>query len=346
MNSASPGPSLLKWYAVHKRNLPWRHTTDAYTIWISEIILQQTRVDQGLAYFNRFMAAYPRVEDLAAAPEGDVLKLWQGLGYYSRARNLHATAKGIVSKYGGVFPREYKDLMLLKGIGDYTASAIASFAFNKPHAVLDGNVFRFLSRYFGIETPIDSPQGKKEFAFLASEVLDIINPGLYNQAIMEFGALQCRPGIPDCFSCPLIETCIAFATKKVAMLPVKSKKLTIRERFFNYLHIENSDTILLNKRGKSDIWEGLYDFPMIETEKHTGASKLMESNEWKLFFKENACCVKSVSKTFIHKLTHQKIHAVFYHIIISDLSNLAGTSKFVVKKEDLEKYPIPRLMDL
>lgn len=346
MNLASPGPSLLKWYAGHKRDLPWRHTNDPYTIWISEIILQQTRVDQGLAYFHRFMDAYPQVSDLAMAREEDVLKLWQGLGYYSRARNLHATAKIIVTKHGGVFPQEYKELLMLKGIGDYTASAIASFAFNKPTAVLDGNVFRFLSRYYGIDTPIDSPEGKKEFGFLAASAIDTSDPGLYNQAIMEFGALQCKPGTPDCPACPLVGTCIAFATSNVALLPVKSKKLKVRERFFNYLHIENKDAVLLNRRGISDIWQGLYDFPILETNKSIGPDELMESAQWNLFFKDHSFKVKSVSKTFVHKLTHQKIQAVFYNIEMNELLPLVANTTFMVNKEVFEKYPIPRLIDL
>jgi A/G-specific adenine glycosylase len=346
MKTASPGPSLLKWYAVNKRDLPWRHTKDPYTIWISEIILQQTRVDQGMAYFNRFMKAYPVVEALAAASEEEVLKLWQGLGYYSRARNLHATAKIITNSYNGVFPQEYQDLLKLKGVGDYTASAIASFAFDKPHAVLDGNVFRFLSRYFGIEIPIDGSNAKKEFGQLAASLIDTSDPASYNQAIMEFGALQCKPGIPLCEQCPLIGTCYAFAIKKVGEFPVKSKKLKARPRFFNYLHVEDNDFIFMNRRGKSDIWEGLYDFPMIETEQAINPENLMNSAEWSHVFKKNKGLLKAVSNTFIHKLSHQTIHAIFYELKVKDLKKIETGSGLLIKKDALQSYPLPRLIDL
>src|SRR6185295_17174001 len=234
-------------------------------IWLSEIILQQTRVEQGLPYFEKFSEAFPTIKHFAFAHEDKILKMWQGLGYYSRARNMHFTAREIVKNFDSKFPVEFSELKKLKGVGDYTAAAIASFAFNKPHPVVDGNVYRFLSRYFGIKTAIDSLKGKKIFLELAEELLDKKNPGLHNQAIMEFGAIQCKPVNPDCFSCHLKMDCYAFKNKRVNQFPVKSKTQKVRERFFYYLFIRWKNKIFLHKRTGKDIWKNLYEFPLIET---------------------------------------------------------------------------------
>jgi A/G-specific adenine glycosylase len=256
---------LLQWYHQNKRDLPWRHTTDPYIIWLSEIILQQTRVEQGLPYFNRFVAQYPTLQNFASASEDDILKLWQGLGYYSRARNMLKTARLIQEQYQGRFPSAYEDLIKLKGIGDYTASAIASFAANEAHAVLDGNLFRVLARYYGINEPINSTKGKKLFKQLADEVLNKQEPGLHNQAMMEFGATLCKPKNPACGICPVRLGCEAFKTNATTQLPVKLKTLKIKQRFFNYFLILDGQELVMNKRTGNDIWNGLYDLPLIET---------------------------------------------------------------------------------
>ena len=268
-------PKILNWYYEHQRNLPWRETRDPYKVWLSEIILQQTRVAQGMPYYLRFVEAFPTVHDLANAPEEQVLKLWQGLVYYSRARNLHATAKTVVEDFDGKFPDTYKGLKSLKGVGDYTASAIASFCFDAPEPVVDGNVYRVLSRYFGIDIPINSTEGIKYFKELAREVMDSENIRDYNQGIMEFGAIQCAPKNPYCLLCPLQESCVALQENKVDQLPVKLNKTKIRNRYFNYLVLLDDDgnTILEQRRGKG-IWQNLYQFPLIESERMLQAKEL------------------------------------------------------------------------
>jgi A/G-specific adenine glycosylase len=252
---------LIKWYLINKRELPWRNTTDAYTIWLSEIILQQTRVEQGLPYFNKFLASFSTVTQFANAPEAVVLKLWQGLGYYSRGRNMLFTAKEIVKNYQGVFPTSYNQLIKLKGIGEYTAAAISSFAANELRAVLDGNVFRVLARYFGIADAINSTEGKKIFMTLAQSLIQNQEPAVYNQAIMEFGALQCKPKAPNCGNCPLVIGCNAYKTKQVNSLPIKLKKLKIKQRYFNYFVGITNNSILVKQRQPGDVWQHLYDFP-------------------------------------------------------------------------------------
>ncbi|MBF1606902.1 MAG: A/G-specific adenine glycosylase, partial [Prevotella sp.] len=249
--------TLLQWFKNNGRSLPWRETKDAYAIWLSEVILQQTRIVQGMSYWERFMAKWPTVNDLAAATEDEVLKAWQGLGYYSRARNLHTAAQQVM-ELGG-FPQTFKELKTLKGVGDYTAAAIASIAFGEPVAVVDGNVYRVLSRYYGIDTPIDSTEGKKEFQALAQSLLPINEPADYNEAIMDFGATQCTPNSPHCSACPLCETCVAFREQRINELPVKSKKVKQRERHFTYLCIEYEGKIAIHQRGAGDIWQGLWE---------------------------------------------------------------------------------------
>lgn len=336
---------LLAWYHVNKRDLPWRKTSNAYHIWLSEIIMQQTRVEQGTPYYLAFVKAYPGPSQLAAAPADEILKLWQGLGYYSRARNLHAAAKTIVSEHQGKFPSDYESILQLKGVGDYTAAAIASFAFNKPYAVVDGNVYRFLSRVFGISTAIDSTAGKKEFKELAAELLDKKNPAEYNQAIMEFGALYCKPQNPDCENCIFAHTCIARERKLVDMLPVKANKTKVRNRYFQYLVINRNNKTWLKQRGAKDIWEGLYDFPLIESLKELSEEELQKNAEWKKIFGRMKPFVRNESKTYKHILSHQRIYAKFWQIEISDeIKAEAGWTE--TRKTELHAYPVPRLVDL
>ncbi len=258
--------TLIMWYLINQRDLPWRKSNNPYLIWLSEIILQQTRIAQGTSYYEKFVTEFDTIFDLAEADEKTILKLWQGLGYYSRARNLHSTAKIVASEYNGQFPRSYTELIKLKGIGDYTASAIASIAFDQPYATVDGNVYRVLSRVFGIKTPINESQGIREFKLLAEELLNPDDPGTHNQALMEFGALVCTPKKPKCDSCIFNDTCYALQEKRIDVLPVKLKKLKIRKRYFNYLVIDfKGESTLIQQRKKKDIWQNLYEFPLYET---------------------------------------------------------------------------------
>jgi A/G-specific adenine glycosylase len=337
---------LIQWYRQNKRDLPWRNTRNAYHIWLSEIILQQTRVAQGMPYYLNFIKTFPTVTHLANAHEDSVLKLWQGLGYYSRARNLHFTAKEIVKKHKGVFPEEHADILALKGIGAYTAAAIASFAFDKPHAVVDGNVYRVLARVFGMDTPIDSVKGKKEFAALAQELLLKKNPAEYNQGIMEFGAVQCVPQNPNCASCCLVAICEARRQSKVELLPVKEKKTKQRSRYFNYLVVEHGENTLIQQRGAGDIWQGLFEFPLIETEKDISEKKLMQSKDWKKLFEKDKLRIKHISTYHKHILSHQILQARFWHLEVSKATFKRMEKHFIkIKKQDLNKYALPRLID-
>lgn len=312
--------SIIAWYMQNNRDLPWRMTTDPYKVWLSEIILQQTRVAQGLPYYERFVTTYPSVYDLAKVSEQEVLKLWQGLGYYSRARNLHATAKYISNELDGVFPTSYKNLLKLKGVGDYTASAIASFCYNEVTPTVDGNVYRVLARYFGIETPINSSAAKKEFKLLAQELIDIKEPGLFNQAIMEFGALQCSPKQPNCETCPLSNSCIALQKNQVGVFPYKDKKLKVRKRYFNYLVIQttNQETVLQQRKGKG-IWQNLYEFPLIETTSEVDFLQLLLEADF-LEFVENQdfTLIELTPKSIRHKLSHQHLNIKFWLLEASD----------------------------
>lgn len=335
------GDRLLKWYLANKRDLPWRHTRDPYKIWLSEVILQQTQVAQGLSYYNAFVNAFPSVDLLAKAKEDTILKMWQGLGYYSRARNLHAASKVIHTQYKGVFPKTYEEIRTLKGVGNYTAAAISSFAYDLPHAVVDGNVYRVLSRVFGIKTPINSTQGIKEFQELANELLVKNKPGMYNQAIMEFGARQCKPVNPDCENCVLNDKCIAFAKNKVAQLPVKLKKLKIRNRYFNYfLLIDRNNKVVVNQRKEKDIWHGLYELFLIETEKETPLKTLLKAKELKAFGKN--FIVKDTHKQFKHILSHQHLHSNFY--VLKYKGAFTGKHQTISLK-DLKKPAWPRLIE-
>lgn len=326
--------TLITWYLDNKRDLPWRKTTDPYHIWLSEIMLQQTRVAQGLPYFLAFTEAFPTIFDLAKADEEKVLKLWQGLGYYSRARNLHATAKYISEELDGIFPNNYKDLLKLKGIGEYTAAAIASFSFQECVPVVDGNVYRVLSRYFDIETDIASSGAKKEFTQLASELIDNKNPALFNQAVMEFGALQCVPKSPNCITCPLNNSCLALAKNKVAQLPIKLKKQKITNRFFNYLLvIDKKNQAIVNKRTQKGIWHNLYEFPLIETEQKESEDIIQQ--KIKSFFKEASTITLLESESVIHKLSHQHLHITFWKVN----TNTIFENGF--DYENLKKHPFP-----
>lgn len=342
MNIAS---ELVRWYKQNKRDLPWRETRDPYVIWLSEIILQQTRVEQGLPYFYRFLEAFPTIHDFAKAPESKILKLWQGLGYYSRARNMHATARTVVKEYHGNFPADYKELLKLKGIGEYTASAIASFAFSLPYPVVDGNVFRFLSRYYGIKTPINSSSGKKEFTELAMQLIDKNKPGLFNQAMMEFGALHCKPQNPLCESCPFNMECVALSSNTIADLPVKIKSLKPRDRYFNYLYISHKDHFYLRKRTRQDIWKHLYELPLIETGGPVNAQKLVRIPELFSLAGSRTPLLREMF-TSRHKLSHQTIHATFFSLKEKSKAIIYLQKNFTkIPTTDLQKYPYPRLIE-
>jgi A/G-specific adenine glycosylase len=334
-----------QWYSKNKRDLPWRKTSDPYCIWISEIILQQTRIEQGLDYYLRFLEKFPDIRSLAEADEEDVLKTWQGLGYYSRARNLHFAAHEIIAHHHGVFPKTYEGIRKLKGIGDYTAAAIASIAFAVPTPVLDGNVLRLFSRFFGIDEPIDKAKGKALILGKVNQLLNPGHPGDFNQAIMEFGALQCKPA-PDCKICPLKSGCVAFQQKRVADLPVKSSKQKQRTRYFYYFIIFSGKgkyrSLFLNKRAGNDIWKNLFDFPLIEKEKAVSYDKLIRSKEWNdLFLGKKVNLIKE-SKPYRHILSHQIIVARFYQLEVHVKTKLPYLK---VAFNDISKYPVPRLVD-
>ncbi|OJJ21796.1 A/G-specific adenine glycosylase [marine bacterium AO1-C] len=342
--------NILNWYAKNKRDLPWRHTNNPYLIWLSEVILQQTRVKQGLPYYEKFVETYPTVKDLAEADEQSVLRLWQGLGYYSRARNLHAAAKFVHEELEGKFPEDYQELLKMKGVGKYTASAIASFAYNEKVAVVDGNVFRVLARVFGIATDIASHKGAKEFEVLANSLLPDQQADEYNQGIMEFGALQCTPQKPNCMYCPMQSGCVAFQQGKQKELPVKIKKLKIKNRYFHYLIFEyqkNGEVFLgMKERTAKDIWSGLYDFWLEEKPALQTTEALLGENGWddKLTSK---WVIGKQSVAYKHILTHQRIQATFHHIEIP--AEQAGTEFFsdlhFFKPDEIVDLPKPVLID-
>lgn len=308
--------NLLRWYPLNCRDLPWRETRNPYIIWLSEIILQQTRVAQGLPYFHAFINKFPTVEALANAPEEDILRTWQGLGYYSRARNLLACARNIVNERNGKFPDNYKELLGLKGVGPYTAAAIASFAYKEQIAVVDGNVYRVLSRFFGLDVDISSHQGKKAFGKLANEIIPGNTPDVYNQAIMEFGALQCVPKKPNCQQCPLRTRCHAFQNELVETLPVNEKKVKVKSRYFLYYHIQIDGHTVVKKRSEKDIWQGLVDFPLAE---YSSLESIENIEPDSLDLPEELHLLEpnytiSSEKPFKHLLTHQRIFASFVNI--------------------------------
>ncbi|MFM2213340.1 MAG: Adenine glycosylase [Bacteroidota bacterium] len=328
---------LIQWYLQNKRDLPWRDDTNPYTIWLSEIMLQQTRVAQGLPYFLRFTEAFPTVFDLAKASEQEVLKLWQGLGYYSRARNLHKTAQQIAFDFNGVFPKTYKDLLALKGVGDYTAAAIASFAYNEDVPVVDGNVYRVLSRYFGVTTDIASSGAKKEFTQLAAAVLPKGKANRFNQAIMEFGALQCVPKNPNCSQCIFNDSCVALQKKQVAVLPIKSKKTKVTARFFNYLiFTDDVAHTMLQQRTTKGIWHNLYEFPLLETATALSEQEVLKLIQEQVFVPNKILDITlSNADAIIHKLSHQQLHIKFWNVKVS------GSLPHGINWESVYKMPFP-----
>jgi A/G-specific adenine glycosylase len=339
--------TLINWYAENRRDLPWRHNPSPYQVWLSEVILQQTRVNQGWDYYLRFVERWPTVADLAQASEEEVLKLWQGLGYYSRARNLHHCAQQVVNEYGGEFPADFEQLKQLKGIGDYTAAAIASIAFNLPHAVVDGNVYRVLARLFDIDTPININEGQKLFAQLADELLNREQPGLHNQAMMEFGALHCTPKNPNCLHCPLQAQCLAFDHQTVMLRPVKLQKTKVTTRYFNYLVIRINDSVYLHKRSDNDIWKNLYDFPCIESNTPLTVEEVVASEKFNQLIEGMPFTLINVSPVYTHKLTHRTILAQFIEIKLEQkLLQIETKDLFLTRETDLGNFPIPRLIDL
>jgi len=340
--------TLISWYERHHRVLPWRETKDPYAIWLSEVILQQTRVAQGLPYYLNFIAAYPTVQDLAQAPTDEVLRHWQGLGYYSRARNMHHTAQYISSELSGTFPTTYSELLKLRGIGPYTAAAIASFAFKEKVAVVDGNVFRVLARIFGISENIASPAGKKAFQLLADTLIPADQPDIYNQAIMEFGAVQCTPVMPDCLFCPLQQQCFAFLNGLVQELPHKSKAKSSRERFFHYFVLRWEDDYYMKKRIQSDIWQGLYDFYLYESDGKEIDSQTVITESIFPNATSNQIKVAPASKVYKHVLSHQKIYARFYLLLLQSRlkeETLASLGLKLFTKAEIEQLPKAIMID-
>ncbi len=339
--------TLINWYEDNRRDLPWRHNPTPYHVWLSEIILQQTRVNQGWEYYLRFIEKWPTVNDLAKASEEEVLKMWQGLGYYSRARNLHKCARQVMEQYEGLFPADFEQLKRLQGIGDYTAAAIASIAFNLPHAVIDGNVYRVLARLYDINTPININDGQKLFAELADELLNREQPGLHNQAMMEFGALHCTPKNPNCLLCPLQAQCLAFAHQTVMQRPVKLPKVKVTTRYFNYLVLRINDSVYLHKRSDNDIWKNLYDFPCIESQKPMTVEEVIASDEFVQLIENKPFTIIKSSPIFSHKLTHRTILAQFIEIKLEkELLLIQTKDLFLARQTELGSFPIPRLIDL
>lgn len=339
----SVAATLLRWYEQHGRSLPWRATRDPYRIWLSEVILQQTRVQQGTAYYERFIDRFPTVAALAAASEDEVLKLWQGLGYYSRARNLHAAARQVMTEFGGRFPDRYEAIRSLRGVGAYTAAAIASIGYDLPYAVVDGNVYRLLSRLFDIALPIDGTEGRKAFAALAQELLDPHHAAAYNQAVMDFGALQCTPQNPVCSSCPFAERCLALAAGTVTERPVKRSRTTVRDRYFHYLHLTDGSHTLLHRRTEGDIWQGLYEFPLIEWDQPIEPAALMATEPFRRLLGDQPFRLTNSVVMPPHQLSHQRLHATFHRIEVDRLP--AGDSFCRVAHEAIGDYAVSRLTD-
>jgi A/G-specific adenine glycosylase len=341
--------ALLSWYPRHRRDLPWRHTRDPYAIWLSEVILQQTRVAQGLPYYLDFLTSYPTVHDLAAAPEQEVLRHWQGLGYYSRARNMHYTAQQVVREFSGQFPPSYAGLRQLKGIGPYTAAAIASFAFDEAVAVLDGNVFRVLARVFGLHSDIAAPSSRKEFQALADQHLPPPHAAEFNQAIMEFGALQCTPAKPDCLFCPLQTSCWAFQHGQVALLPIKSKAKASRTRYFHYLVLRHGEQVYLKERGAGDIWQGLYDFALAETDSADmlPAEVLRHVEALGGQLATSRVAEDRPAPILRHVLSHQKLEARFHAVELAaalPVVALRDTGLRAFSAAEIENLPKPVLI--
>lgn len=336
--------TLLRWNAMENiRQMPWKGERDPYKIWISEIILQQTRVNQGIDYYNRFIRHFPNIKKLALAPEKEIYKSWEGLGYYTRCKNLIETAKFIYKNLNGKFPEKYEDILSLKGIGSYTASAIASFAYNQPYAVLDGNVFRVLSRFFGKEIPINTTEGKKFYSDLSQFLLDKKKPAEYNQAIMDFGAVICKPLLPLCSQCPFKNDCVAFLDNRVSLLPVNTKVITQKERFFNYIIVEYNQKYYIRKRIEKDIWQNLYEFFLIETKSLINEKDIIKHKIFLFHFTEREFEIMNISKRFSQKLTHQTIKGQFFHIKVSKPLKKCE-NYLLLPKEEIKMLPFPKLI--
>lgn len=339
-------PQLLRWHRTVRRELPWKKTKDPYKTWLSEIILQQTRVEQGIPYYKKLVGQFPDVKRLAAASEDEVLHAWQGLGYYSRARNLHAAAKHIMNKLNGRFPDVYEEILKLKGVGEYTAAAIASFAFDMPHAVVDGNVYRVLSRAFGIRDVITSVKGKKKFSVFANELLDAKRPAAFNQALMDFGALVCTPANPLCLSCFYRRFCFAYRKGLVHSLPVKKNKAIPERRWFNFMVAEKGNQVAIEKRTADDIWKGLYQFPMVESEGPIDSDRALSLAETTFRWSRRKFKIEAESDLIEHRLSHQILMARFFHLIIPQHANAKWPSNWVwIKRKDLKKFPFPKLIE-
>ncbi len=336
---------LISWYTEKKRDLPWRKTANPYFIWVSEIILQQTRVAQGIDYYKQFIARFPDIQTLALASLDEVMKIWQGLGYYNRARNLHQTARYLAEQRNGMFPESYEEIINLTGIGEYTAAAIASFAFNQPIPVIDGNVYRVISRIFGVQQKIGKAATKKTINALAKEILDPKQPGEHNQAIMEFGALQCVPKNPNCSTCPLANQCFALTHNSVRHFPVREKKSVRKKRFFYYLVIQADGHVLVNQRKNKDIWQHLYEFPLIETRRLKTPENLYQTDEWKNLFGHKQYKIENISKVHKHQLSHQFIYARFLKISIRDLNDISSGRYLKISLHDINTLPVHRLME-
>lgn len=337
--------TLKNWYLQNKRELPWRQSGNPYFIWVSEVILQQTRVNQGLAYYYRFIEQFPDIKTLANAQPEEVFKVWQGLGYYSRARNLHEGARFVHQNFQGLLPGDYDKLLSIKGIGEYTAAAIASIAFNLPYAAIDGNVHRVISRIYGITDAVNTAEGRKKIRKAAEELLDRKSPGLFNQALMEFGALQCIPKNPNCNACPVADSCYALRTNTISQLPFKIKNGKIKTRFFNYIYLYYKDCTFIKQRDKKDIWQGLYEFPLIETKFKCSTEELLQSKEWYSLFKNVPVYIIDNAKRYKHQLTHQTIEVEFIHVKIDKLLPELSEKYIMIKQADLQSYPVSRLID-
>lgn len=333
---------IVKWYLENRRPLPWRETNDPYRLWLSEVILQQTRVAQGLPYYHNFTTAFPSVRHLAEASEQQVLRMWQGLGYYTRARNLHKCAKAVVKTHQGRFPTTSADLQKLPGIGQYTAAAVASFAFGEKVAVLDGNVFRILSRIFGVDSPINTNEGRKKFLELANELISEKHPALHNQAVMEFGATFCTPHNPRCSECPFQSSCVAYHHDLISVLPLKAGEKKIRNRYFYYLVLQKKNSLLMRKRTAKDIWQGLFDFALIEKDRPVKGERLAEDSRYKSWFGASAGAV--VSDKYVHILTHQKIHCRFVHLKVAPSFRPGEEGLRFYTQKEIDRLPKPALI--
>ncbi len=342
MTAALP---ILKWYQKHKRDLPWRNTQNPYFIWLSEVILQQTRVEQGLPYYLKFVEAFPTIKDLANAKDDQVMKLWQGLGYYNRAKNMLTTARIITKEHGGIFPTTYDSLIELKGIGPYTAAAIASFAYNEPKAVVDGNVYRVLSRVFNIDEPINSAEGKKTFAELAQDIMDTQNAGLYNQAIMELGATICKPTAPKCNECDVRLQCRAYAAGTIGQLPVKIKKQKPKERFLHFFFIDHNGRTYIKQRSTERIWHNLFEPPFIETASRMADDEIITHPGFRDLFSFGKKVAIHKTYSTKHQLTHQIIFADFWVVKTSNKVKLNDSAYIAPSISELSIYPVHRLFD-